>query len=255
MAVTRAQKVKNVNFADLLAGGNLNNAYFKHAVVYGDYCDLRIYKDVKITFNVNSNNKTRGTEGERRDDSLSRAKVKLYRLICGNIRKHGRYRPIFATYTFAANIESLTLANRKLKSYLQELRRHLGYSPKYVCVPQIQWNRFEETGFKVWHFHICFFNIPKLSFKVNDRLWGQGSVNLEYVRGVRNIGAYLAGYFTKEDWKVIPFNGRFYYPSRGLIQPVDIFNLDTIDSILNRATVKPVAFYEGQTYTQIKYKL
>jgi len=255
MAQTRDQKVKNANFSNLLAGGSLSNAYYKHAVVYGDYCDLRIYHDTKFTFNGIDTSKTRAEDGQRRSDSLSRAKVKLYRLIVGNIGQHGKYRPIFATYTFKEPVEHLDLALKKLKVYLTSLKRHLGYRPKYVAVPQIQWQRYKKTGFKVWHFHICFFNVPKLDFEINDQMWGHGTVNLQYVKGVRNIGAYLAGYFTKEDWQVIPFNSKFYYPSRYLLQPQDIYQLDTIDAVLNRDTVFPVSFYEGNTFTQIKYKL
>lgn len=255
MAQTRAEKAKNAISRSYVAGGNVHKAYYKHAIKYGDYCDLRIYKDVKITFKGNTNPKPKSQKGERRHDSLSRAKVKLFRLIVANTKRHGNFRPIFATYTFKDEVTDLSDALVGMRAYLSRLAHHLGYNPKYVAVPQIQWERYQKSGVKVWHFHFCFFNVPKLDFKFNDDAWGLGTVNLQFVRGVRSIGAYLAGYFNKNDWAEIPLNRKFYYSSHGLIRPQDVFNSQDIDELLGTGRVSILSTFEGHTYSQTKYKL
>lgn len=255
MALTRAEKVKIIKSESSIYGHSVSNSYYKHAISYGNFLDVRVYKDAKVTFKGQDNSHNRKESGEKRYDSVARAKVKLYRLIVGNVKKHGNFKPIFATYTFADDVTSHREALRYYKLYRKRLSDYLGFSPKSLTVPQIQWERYEKTGKKVWHFHTVFFDVSKLSIKINDKLWGQGMVNLQYVKGYRDIGAYLAGYFTKEDYLEIPLNARFYYPTRGLFHPVDYFNTDTIDSILLSGNNKVLSVYEGDSYTQIKYKL
>jgi len=257
MALTREEKVNLAESVSKISGGSVAKSYWQHAVKYGDYLDVRTYKDVKITFNGIDTSKFRTKEGSKRNDSIARSKVRVYRLVVGNIYRFGRYRPIFATYTFKNSITNLDEAISNYKRYLARLRAYLGYNPKFVTVPQIQWKRFELTGQKVWHFHTVFLNVSKIDFKVNDKMWGQGdnAVNLQYVRGIRNVGAYLAGYFTKKDFDEIPKNRRFYYCSKGLIQPQEFFHRDTIAGMIESGRVKVLSVYEGVKYSQIKYKL
>jgi len=253
---TRANKVINVNL-DVKHGltKTVSNAYYKHAVQYGDYLDLRIYREVQYRHYGTDTIKIRGSQGDRRYDSLARSKVALYRLTMANVGKHGRYKPIFATYTFKEPITDLDRAVILFKSYIRRLSNELGFRPEYVAVPQIQWQRFEETGLKVWHFHAIFFNTPPISYKKNFQLWGQGRTDLQFVRGIRNVGAYIAGYFNKSDFCEVPFGRRFYYASRGLIRPIEFFHSDTIDSIISTGSVKVLSVFEGNRYTQLKYKL
>jgi len=255
MALTRHEIEKSF-ISSPSFGGNINKVYYQHGVKYGDYFDLRTYHNVKTTFkNKRVAGYEKATEGNKRIDSVARAKVKLFRLTVANVGKHGRYRPIFATYTFAQSITEYDKAVKTYTAYLRRLQAHIGYHLRYVAVPQIQWKRFEKTGQKVWHFHIVFFNIPKLDIEKNDKMWGQGFVKLEFPRGVRNVGAYIAGYMTKKDFEEIPINKRFYYCSRGLLQPQDFFNKDSVDGVLRHARLKTLSIYEGTNFSQTKYKL
>jgi len=250
MANTRAQKVEFYKIASKIAGGNISKVYYKHGVLYGDYFDLRIYNDVKSTFYATSNIKVKSKQGSKRFDSLARSRVALYRLIVANVGKHGRFKPIFATYTFASNITNLADANLRFKLYLEKLREYLGTRPKYVCVPEVQ-----ERG--AWHFHVIFFNLPKISFKDNDAMWGQGdsAVNLQVIKGIRDVGAYCAKYLSKEMIASCGINKKLYYSSRFLVRPIDVFHLDAIDTIVNNHTLKVLSVYSGNNYSQIKYKM
>jgi len=257
MAETRAKKAKRMTSSVFGSNSEIKKAYYKHAVQYGDYVDIRIYKDVRVIFNGIDTSSYRQKEGEKRDDSLSRSKVKLFRLVMGNVGKHGKYRPIFATYTFKEPITNLDAALERLRSYRNKLNYYLGYKARYVAVPQIQWERYEKEGVKVWHFHIVFFNVPKLDFETNDKMWGEesNSVNLQFVRGIRSVGAYIAGYMTKKDFLEIPFNRRFYYASGNLVQPIDIYEQSAIDSLLENANIQLLSSFEGDNYSQTKYKI
>lgn len=257
MANTRTDTVNYTLSASKIAGGTVSKAYWKHAVIYGDYMDLRIYKDVKITHYGLNTNKNKRSKGTKRNDSLARSKIKTYRLISANVGKHGRFKPIFATYTFKEQCTELDEALRRYRRYQRLLKADFGFALKYVTVPQIQWDRYEKEGVKVWHFHTIYFNIPKLDIKKNDEMWGEGksAVNLQFVKHARNTAAYLAGYFTKKDYDEIPLNRRFYYCSRGLIQPYDLFSTDAIQNILENANIKLLTAWEGENFSQIKYKL
>jgi len=248
--LTRQQKITLFQTLSNIAGGNVSKVYYKHGVLYGDYFDLRIYGNVKTTFYPTNTDKSKRTEGIKRDDSLARARVSLYRLITANTGKHGRFKTIFATYTFKQHTKDLNTANSRLKYYFSKLRKHTRNNPKYVAVPEKQ-----ESG--SWHYHIIYFNQPKISIKLNDKLWDQGTkaVKLEYPRGINNIALYLAGYLTKQMLSDRPLNKKLYYSSRGLIRPIDVFNTDTIDTILNTGHHRLLSVFEGNNYTQTKYKI
>jgi len=233
----------------------ISRAYNCHAVLYGDYCDVRNYYDVQYKHYGNDTSKARRQHGSKRADAVARAKVKIYRLVTGNVYKHARVRPIFGTYTFEEPITDFDIALTHYKRYIRRLKEYTNNQIRYVAVPQIQWSRYQDTGLKVWHFHFVYFNLKPVDFKINDKLWGQGIVQMEYVRGINNIGAYIAGYMTKKDFDEIPLNKRFYYPSRNLIQPKDVFHIENVQQIIKGAKVKLLSTYTGVKYTQSKYKL
>lgn len=239
-----------------LKSPTVSKAYDTHGVLYGDYLDVRYYKNVKITFNGTDTSKTRRKDGNKRNDSVARSKVFIYRLVTSNIRKHGRnFRPIFGTYTFEKSITDLDIALTHYRRYIRRLNNYTGKKIRYVAVPQIQWQRYKKTKQKVWHFHFVFFNLPKIDFDTNDKLWGQGYVNMQFIKKISDIGAYIAGYMTKKDFKEIPFNRRFYYCSTKLKRPKDFFHKSSIEKLLKNDKVKEVSEYKGASYKQIKYKL
>lgn len=247
---TRKQTVEYVNLQKKYnPTSNISKAYYRHGVLYGDYFDLRIYKDVKITFNYGAQdyNKTKSKEGTKRSDSTARARVNIFRLVSGNVGRFGQFKPIFGTYTFAEQTRSIDYANTRFKYYIKQLNNYLGYKAEYIVVP-------EKHKSGSYHFHSVFFNLPKMSYRDNDKMWGQGdsAVNLQYARGVRDTGAYLAKYLSKD---VKDLNKKMYRTSKGIIRPINVIHSDTIDSILDSSTIRVLSAFEGHTYTQTKYKL
>lgn len=246
---------KEILFNSLRNSGDteLKRAFFKHAVVYGDYVDVYAYKDVKMIFNGKDNSRNRRQSGAKRDDSLSRARTTLYRLVRGNVYKHGRFKPIFGTYTFAEQVFCLDKASTMFKRYIARLSRYVGKRVLYVAVPEKH-----ESG--AWHLHVIFFNLPKLNLEINDKLWKQGNtaVNMKFVKGVngvRDVASYISKYLSKSYLNNRAFNKKMYYCSRGLIRPIHIYSRDAIDDILKSGTIRVLSSFEAQTFTQTKYHL
>lgn len=248
---TRREKVARAYTVDKRLGGNLRRAYYKKGVMFGDYLDLIVYNNVNYGFNQKRSDYSKSSGGTKRNDSVGRARINLYRLILGNVRQHGRFRPIFATYTFKERMPGIDDAYSSYKYYISKLNRYLGYKSKWVLVPEQQKNGN-------WHFHVVFFNLPKMDFKVNDKMWNQGhsAVNMQFITGrYDSIAKYLSKYLSK-DWLLNRGkNKKLYSCSRGLKRPIEMFREDTIANILESANIKVLQIYEGNNYTHTRYKL
>jgi len=253
--MTRQSKVNQIELRKLEYETNVSKVYYKHAVIYGDYIDVRIYDNVKITFKNDKNrNYTKSDKGIKRGDSVSRARNNIYRLVQANTYKHGKFKPVFTTYTFAQPITDITEANREFKLFIQRINYHLKTKIKYVCIPEIQKSREKSTGFAVWHFHTVYFNCPFIPKKTHQDIWGNGWARIEIARSVRDVGSYLAKYLSKVIMDSRTFGKKVLFTSRGLIRPIDLFNTQAIDNVLKNA-IKVVSHYQGSCYKQIKYKI
>lgn len=251
--ITKEEKERIFRMSRTSSRGHLKRVYYKQAVVYGDYMDLYTYHELKMIYNGKNNSGIKGKQGSKRNDSVQRARNSLYRLVKANVYQHGKFRPIFGTYTFSECVRELDTANIQLQRYIRKLRRYLGKPVLYVAVP-------EQHESKAWHFHLVFFNVPKLDFETNDKLWGQGktAVNMKFVKGVngvRDVAGYISKYLSKDFLVQRGINKKMFYASRGLKRPIVIYANDTIDDILKNARIKVLNEYEGKTFVQTQYKL
>jgi len=253
---TRQAISRKVNLDKLLnCNSNISKAYWIHAVKYGDYLDVRTYNNVKITFNGKNRDYTKRKQATKRVDSLSRSRQEIYRLIHANCFRHGQYRPIFTTYTFKEQCSSITFVNSLFDLFRRKLQRETGKRLQYLCVPEIQKEREKKEGVGVWHFHVIWFNLPWIDAKIHEELWSHGWCDIQAVRSIRDIGAYVAKYLSKDIMESRLYGKKTFYTSRGLIRPVDFFHKEEIDNIMNSCNTTVITRYEGPTFTQIKYKL
>jgi len=256
MAQSRATIVKKVQFQKLFdANTHLSRAYFIHGVKYGNWIDIRQYKKVKVTFNGNNRNNTKRTTGTKRSYSLNRARVRIYRLIHANCFQHGRYQPIFTTYTFAEQCTEIDRVNAMFKLFVKRLEYYTQKKLQYLCVPEIQKEREKKEGKGVWHFHVIWFNLPWIDYKKHEDIWGLGWSQIEAVRSIRDIGSYVAKYLSKDIFESRLYGKKTFYTSRNLIRPQDYYEQHEIDNILKSCNHRLINRYECETYTQYKYKL
>lgn len=246
MALTRSRKLnralfRNSNFS------KINHLYTIRNTHYGRFCDSIEYNTVKATFKQVRDNYTKTQKGKKSDRSLWRAREKIYQLVEGNLGRDGR-KPIFFTLTQKDQETNLRISNAKIKALMRRLKVFLGYSPKYLIVPE-----FHKSG--AIHYHGVFFNLPYIHVKkFRHDLWKQGYVDLQLPKKIKSVARYLAKYLTKDTLVNLPKNEKTYFCSRDLIRPVlhytdskpqDIIEVLEAVKLVNGIKIKYICNYKN----------
>jgi len=211
--------------------GRISKIYSKKLVGFGKTLEVTTYKKPRVSFKKDDDTYVyRSATGKKTQGSVNRTRTTLFQLIEGNLGQHGVYPPVFVTLTFKENLKDLTLANYEFKKYIKRFRYFLSHDLKYVCVPE-----FQKRG--AVHFHMVFFNLPFVSFEDLENIWGHGMTNIQSVREVRSMGAYLTKYFSKSANDPRMYGRRAYFTSRGLIRPIEIFGEYECDEFSSCATI------------------
>lgn len=169
-------------------------------------------------------------EKQRSDDR----RVRYYRKKCAELIEIANMNDFhtFLTLTFSDSIISYDRALAYWQSFLKRLRHHF---PKkelcYICVWEFQKHRSQkegiETGKGIYHFHmLC--NIKYIEHEVLQRIWGQGYVYIEALKGTydkERAIRYCVKYLIKDLLERIESNTdirrqRFIYSSNNLKKPV-----------------------------------
>jgi len=113
---------------------------------------------------------------------------------------------------------------------MDELRRSIvGRSLRYLAVPELQ-----KRG--AIHYHVIYFDLPYIAGikSIFAKSWGHGHVQIKAIRHVRNVGAYVSKYFSKQWAQSRLFGGKNYFSSEGLFQP-EVYR--TLDILSNYETI------------------
>lgn len=155
-----------------------------------------------------------GTE-EKREDNLYRARQSIRRLIWSNL---GRFTK-FLTLTYKVTCLDVSKVRKDLAAFFKGMKR-AGYNLKYLYVLEHQKERGEKEGNEgSLHVHIVLFNDAYIPWQVIKRYWKHGSIDIHPLRQVKNVGAYVCKYITKEN--LADFGSHTYACSKGLKQPKD----------------------------------
>ncbi|MCR0869039.1 hypothetical protein NEJ94_14710 [Staphylococcus aureus] len=212
--------------------------------------------------------------------SLNRSQKHLKRLINANIGAWGTEKAKFITLTFKSNIKNHETANPEFKKFIMRLNYFVFKDKKarlkYTCCVERQ-----TRG--ALHYHVVFYNLPYVKQKDLLKVWQKGkyggSLCVNAIDDVDNVGVYVAKYITKEinDMKMqftaenspefreglIAMNNghlinkfsklsakKLYFSSRGLIQPeVEYTNdYDKVSALLEMAEK------EGYQVDDFKFK-
>lgn len=161
---------------------------------------------------------------ERRWDSISRARERLYDVIECNLGIYPNP-PIFLTLTFAQNIDSLQKANPLFTAFIRKLNTYLRIKTRYVAVPE-----FQQRG--AVHYHVLFFNLPFIHYDKIQTMWGHGFSRIEKTKHVKNISAYVAKYLSKETFDKRLYGQRAFFSSRGLLRSEVIRDRIEIEEVI-----------------------
>ena len=241
---------------------------YNKIVRYGNNIELTTYKHPPLIYawvsNVVRTNKTKPMlNGKRRDDSLLRTRMAIYKLMECNMY-HWSDSPKFWTFTYAPEHNDIAtdikLSNREFSKFIMRLKHHLGVEElRYLTVIEFQKN-------DRIHYHTIFFDLPFLTDYGNNLefydyrlsfgkravylknpehlamadIWKFGfcflSFNDNRNASIRSLSSYLAKYLGKENSDSRLYGAKVYFTSRGksaLIKPVVEYNLDNLDEFDN----------------------
>lgn len=148
--------------------------------------------------------------GEKRIDSLYRSRMNVRRLIWAN---QGRYTK-FLTLTYADTVLDVKRVQRDITTFVQAMKRK-GYPLKYLYVLEHQRERGEKEGNEgCLHVHMVVFVDRFIPLDILRSCWKHGFLGIEKIDHVRNLGAYICKYITKDN--LMEFGKRVYSCSLGL---------------------------------------
>lgn len=152
----------------------------------------------------------------------------------------------FITLTFAKNIQDPIEANKLFKKYVRALKT-LGMT-KYLAVIEFQ----DENKRGAVHYHmLC--KMPYVYQKKLKELWGHGTVTINAIKEVDNIGAYIVKYMSKHSDDERLKGIKAYNCSKGLDRPKVLKSWNPndkkeVDEIMTRLMAKEKPVYSA-TYT------
>lgn len=175
---------------------------------------------VPILYDYTVENKSRrgkvaGDDWKGKDDSnLKRAQTNLRRLVWANQTRYSK----FVTFTYKDAEPDLDNLRKDWKAFQQRMRRE-GYSSDYVAVLEWQEEREIKHGEKSLHIHAVLFTDRFIPCEFISNAWQKGFIQINAMRDVKNLGAYVSKYLTKTTLAM--YGTHSYFCSRGLKRPLE----------------------------------
>jgi len=201
---------------------------FSGKVIYsGDVIEVFEYSKRVLKGVINNKSGRRGNgnisdedKAKNREISLNRARKEFRRIVNANVGQYGDIRPKFFTCTFAENVKDLEMANMIWGKFIKRLNYRV-YGRKcselkYGVVPQ-----FQERG--AVHYHVIFFNLPYIDCLELARIWGHGTIKINAIDNIDNVGAYVCRYMSRDFDDERLKGQKTYFFSRGVKKPKEVY--------------------------------
>lgn len=144
---------------------------------------------------------------QQRRQTLNRARKAIQRLSFANFDINDK----FITLTLSETQPSIKQANKDFKHFIQKLHYRFG-DFRYLAVLQLQ-----RRG--AVHYHMLA-DLPYINSQVLSTLWDKGSVNIQGIRQVGNVGEYITCHLGNDPYDTRLYGQRLYFTSRNLKKPV-----------------------------------
>jgi len=240
MANTRARIVTKT-LLNVTHFSKINRVYFLKTVEYGSFIDQYDYHKVRLSFKSDRTNYFKNEKNKKSQRSLNRVRSMIYRIVQGNLEQ--KHKSVFFTLTFAKGKKSLKSSNKTIKSFIRRLKSYLGESPKYIIVPELH-----KSG--NIHYHGVFFGLPYINIlDFKNKIWRNGSVDLQLPKQIKSVARYLCKYMTKDTIENLPINQKSYFTSRNLRVPITTF-----DDFDHERIIKPLELTITQQHIKQTYK-
>lgn len=190
-----------------------------------------------------SRNTTEQDKSTNREKTLNRARADVRRKANANPELNK-----FFTLTFKDNITDLKVANYMFHKFTLRMNyylKKLGYS-KFLYLAVVE---FQKRG--AVHYHLLC-NLPYITAKELEKIWGNGFVKINKIDNVDNVGAYITKYMTKDydDERLV--GNRCYFCSQGLKEPIEITDTEQVNNLLESITTNTNIALVKEPY-QVKY--
>lgn len=186
-------------------------------VVSGDIVEMYFYKVPIVCGNKRKHKiiKNSREEQEKRNDNLYRSRQNIRRIVWSNQSLYTK----FVTLTYAKTTLDIKKVRRDITTFVQGMRR-CGYDMKYLYVLENQKERGKkEQNNGCIHVHMLLFIDKYIPKEDLEKCWKHGFIGIEKIDNVRNLGAYVCKYITKDN--LAEFGKRCYSCSIGLERPSD----------------------------------
>lgn len=168
-------------------------------------------------------------EYTRRKADILQTKRKLTRLIQSNVGQWNETDK-FLTLTFEGKPPTRQQVVDDFKYFNKKFKRKYGDGFEYIAVIERG-----EQGTKRLHLHIVCFNLPYVDHREIAELWGKGFVYINAIDEIGDVATYMTKYIDKTlHDNYIGKGQRFYFPSKNLKKPQEIFlNDNEIEHFIN----------------------
>lgn len=189
-------------------------------IICGNYVEyIRYVTPISLEKRNHKVNKNKDKFEGKRFDNLSRARQTIRHLIWCN---QGQYTK-FVTLTYANAEFDIDKADYDFKQFIKKLRRR-GYECPYLWISEHQKERgLKEGNEGSLHIHAVIFTDKYIPYDDINKCWGLGNTDIHSIKSIRNLGAYVCKYLTKEEFE--QYHKHSYHVSRGLKRP-EIFATD-----------------------------
>lgn len=227
-------------------------AYKYKAILSGRVIEVYQYQN-RVLRGYQVKNSPSGRNHEASEDEkvknrqivLSRAKKEVTRVINANAWQYEdedgkKILPKFFTLSFRDNYkeDDIKLANNEFKKFVKRLNYYLYKDKKnrlkYISVIEFQDGKRikdERDPRGVIHYHIVLFNMPYVPQNVLQDMWENGIVDIRKATDYNDLGSYITKYMTKSSNDTRLKGEKSYFKSRGLKQPIEIFDIKKIEEL------------------------
>ena len=157
-------------------------------------------------------------EKVKREDNLLRARKKIRELIWTNEVENTK----FLTLTYKNTQLNLNNVIYDFKLFVKNLKNNGFSNLKYIYITEHQKKRgLKENNKGSLHIHAVIFYSDKIPIEIIRKCWGKGFVKINSVKKIKNLGAYVCKYLTKDEFD--EFYKNSYHISRNLEKPLELY--------------------------------
>lgn len=159
-------------------------------------------------------------EVAKRKESIHRTRTEIRRLVNSN--------PDFSkfyTLTFKENLKEVNIANKHFNKFIMRMEYRYG---KFIYLAVIE---FQKRGAVHYHF-LC--NLPFITSKKIETIWGHGFIKIQRIKHVTNLGAYVCKYLHKDMTDKRLFRKKKYFCSENIERPTEVYDDGVVEKLLTQ---------------------